>query len=113
MVDADIDPAEKLRVWLMETWQEPEIMSRDVVQSGPNCVRDSKAAKRAPQIFETHGWLVALLKGTVIRGSARSQAWRAGVTGPAHFVANVAWDGGRISKEPGPTRWVVLTQLGR
>ena len=48
----------------------------DLVQSDANSVRDSKAAKRAPQILETDGWLVALPKGTVIRGSARSQAWR-------------------------------------
>jgi hypothetical protein len=76
MVDAEIDRAEKLRVWLLETWQEPEVTNRDVVQSGPNSVRDSKAAKKALQMLVDHGWLVALPKGTVIRGSARSQAWR-------------------------------------
>lgn len=76
IVDADIDRADKLRVWLMETWKEPTITNRDVVQFGPNSVRDSKAAKKALQILADHGWLVALPKGTVIRGSARSQAWR-------------------------------------
>ncbi len=76
MVDAEIDRAEKLRVWLQETWKEPEITNRDVVQSGPNSARDSRAAKKALQMLADHGWLVALPKGTVIRGSARSQAWR-------------------------------------
>ena len=76
MVDAEIDRAEKLRVWLQDTWKEPEITNRDVVQSGPNCVRDSKAAKKALQMLEDHGWLVAMPKGAVIRGSARSQAWK-------------------------------------
>jgi hypothetical protein len=76
MVDAEIDRAEKLRVWLMETWKEPEITSRDVVQSGPNSVRDTKTAKKALQMLAEHGWLVALPPGTVIRGSARSQSWR-------------------------------------
>ncbi len=76
MVGADIDQAEKLRGWLMDTWQEADIMSRDVVQCGPNCIRDSILAKKALKILETHGWIVALPKGTVIRGSARSQAWR-------------------------------------
>lgn len=75
IVDAEIDRAEKLRVWLMDTWREPEITNRDVVQHGPYCVRDSKAAKKALQILTDHGWLVAFPKGTVIRGSARSQAW--------------------------------------
>lgn len=75
-VDAEIDRAEKLRVWLLETWKEPDITNRDVVQSGPNSVRDSKAAKKALQMLADHGWLIALPKGTVIRGSARSQAWR-------------------------------------
>ena len=73
MVDADIDRAEKLRVWLMETWKEPEITNRDVIQSGVKGVGDNKAL----QMLADHGWLVALPKGTVIRGSARSQAWRA------------------------------------
>ena len=76
MLDAEIDRAEKLRVWLLETWKEPEITNRDVVQSGPNSVRDSKAAKKALQMLEDHGWLVAMPKGAVIRGSARSQAWK-------------------------------------
>jgi hypothetical protein len=76
MVDAEIDRAEKLRVWLQDTWQEPEITNRDVVQSGPNCVRDSKAAKKALQMLEDHGWLVAMPKGAVVRGSARSKAWK-------------------------------------
>jgi hypothetical protein len=75
-VDAEIERAEKLRVWLLETWTEPEILNREVVQSGPNCVRDSKAAKKAIQILVDHGWLVALPTGTVVRGSARTQAWR-------------------------------------
>lgn len=76
MVDAEIDRTEKLRVWLMETWKEPGITNRDVVQSGPNAVRDTKTAKKALQMLADNGWLVALPKGTVIRGSARSQAWR-------------------------------------
>jgi hypothetical protein len=76
MVDANIDRAEKLRVWLLETWTEAEILNRDVVQHGPNCVRDSKVAKKAIQILVDHVWLVALPTGTVVRGSARTQVWR-------------------------------------
>ena len=76
VVDADIDRAEKLRVWLLVTWREAEITTRDVVQSGPNCVRDSKTAKAAIKILGQHGWLVPLTAGTNIRGSARKEAWR-------------------------------------
>ena len=76
MVEVEIDRAEKLRVWLQNAWKEPEITNRDVVQSGPNSVRDSKAAKKALQMLEDHGWIVPLPEGTVVRGSQRSQSWK-------------------------------------
>ena len=76
VVSADIDNAEKLRRWILERWSEPEVLVRDVVQLGPNALRETPKARAALGILEKHGWLVALEAGTVVRGAARKEAWR-------------------------------------
>ncbi len=75
-VSQEIDRAESLRKWLLEGWPHPEIMVRDVVRLGPNPLRESPKARAALSILESHGWLVPLEAGTVIRGAARAGAWR-------------------------------------
>jgi hypothetical protein len=76
IVSAEILRAEALRQWLLENWQEPEIMVRDVVQRGPNLLRESPKARDALLMLENHGWIVRLAEGTKVRGSARKAAWR-------------------------------------
>ena len=76
VVSAEIDNAERLRRWLLEGWPEPEVLVRDVVQLGPNVLRETPKARAALGIIEKHGWLVALEAGTVVRGAARKEAWR-------------------------------------
>jgi hypothetical protein len=75
-VSAEIDKAEALRKWLLESWEHPDVMARDVVQYGPNPLRETPKARAALGILEKHGWLVRLDAGTVIRGAARAEAWR-------------------------------------
>lgn len=75
-VSAEIDRAEKLRRWLLETWQFPDVMLRDVVRLGPNPLRESPAARAALAILQQHGWLVKLEPGIVVRGAARAEVWR-------------------------------------
>ena len=74
-VSAEIDKAESLRKWLLESWLHPEIMVRDVVRLGPNALRESPKARAALGILERHGWLMPLDPGTVVRGAARNEAW--------------------------------------
>ena len=74
-VSAEIDRAEALRRWLLESWAEAEIMVRDVVRLGPNPLRESPKARAALGILEKHGWLVPLEAGAVVRGAARAEAW--------------------------------------
>jgi len=76
VVSAEIDNAERLRRWLLEGWPEPEVLVRDVVQLGPNALRETPKARAALGILEKHGWLVAMEAGTVVRGAARKEAWR-------------------------------------
>ena len=74
-VSAEIDRAEALRRWLLESWPEPEVLVREVVRLGPNPLRESPKARAALAILEKHGWLVRLEAGTVVRGAARAEAW--------------------------------------
>lgn len=75
-VSTEIKQADDLRQWLLERWNEPEIMVRDVQNKGPNALRESTKARAALSVLERHGWLVPLEAGTVVRGSARREAWR-------------------------------------
>lgn len=84
-VSAEIDRAESLRKWLLENWQHPEIMVREVVRFGPNPLRESPKAKAALGLLEKHGWLVKLPPGTMVRDSARAESWRI-VKGGGHVV---------------------------
>jgi hypothetical protein len=76
VVSHEIDNAEKLRRWLLGSWADTEVLVRDVVQLGPNSLRETPKARAALGILEKHGWLVALEAGTVVRGAARKEAWR-------------------------------------
>lgn len=76
-VSEETDRAERLRQWLVEEWPHPEVMTRDVVQKAPiRALRETKAAAAALGTLERHGWVVALPAGSVVRGAARSTAWR-------------------------------------
>ena len=75
-ISAEIDKAEALRKWLLESWAHDEIMVRDVVRLGPNPLRESPKARTALNILEKHGWLVRMDACAVVRGKVRTEAWR-------------------------------------
>ncbi len=76
IVSTAIDQAEKLRKWLCNNWQHSEITVREVVQYGPNALRESPKARAALVLLANHGWLVPLVEVSVVRGVARKEAWR-------------------------------------
>jgi hypothetical protein len=84
-VSAEIDRAETLRRWLLESWAEREVVVRDVVQYGPNAMRETPKARGGLGILEKHGWIIPLEPGSVVRGAARKEAW-AIVRGAGHVV---------------------------
>ncbi|WP_170152323.1 YfjI family protein [Paracoccus aestuarii] len=85
-VSEETDRAERLRRWLIEEWPDPEMLTGDVVQKAPiRALRETKTATAALEMLERHGWVIALPTGTVVRGRARSTAWRI-VKGGSHAV---------------------------
>lgn len=76
VISKEIDDAETLRVWILEKWPHPEIMTRDVVRLGPGRLRESPKARECLQLLQQHGWLKELQAGTRVRGRARMEAWR-------------------------------------
>jgi hypothetical protein len=80
-----INQADKLQKWLCNNWKHPEITVRDVVQFGPNALRESPKARTALVLLANHGWLVPLEKESVVRGAPRKEAWRI-VKGSNHVV---------------------------
>jgi hypothetical protein len=75
-VSVVVEQAEALRNWLLGGWTEPEVLPRDVVQLGPNALRETAKARAALVMLEAHGWLVKLEEGAIVRGSSRREAWR-------------------------------------
>jgi len=75
-VSAETDKAEKLRRWLLDSWPHAEITSAEVVNKGPNALREATKAHAALALLERHGWLVPLDPGAVVRGKPRKASWR-------------------------------------
>ena len=46
------------------------------VRMRPNALRETPKARAILGLLERHGWLVRLDAGAVVRGSARTEAWR-------------------------------------
>jgi hypothetical protein len=84
-VSEKIDNAEKLRKWLLETWPHDDVTLREVVNRGPNALRESPKALGALEVLQVHDWLKANETGTFIRGAQRKQSWRIAV-GARHVV---------------------------
>ena len=76
-VSTEIDRAEKLRRWLLESWPHPEVVPSDVLQRAPiRALRESPAARAAIGLLVKHGWLVPLPEGTKVPGKPRKEAYR-------------------------------------
>ena len=84
-VSEEIDRAEQLRRWIIESWpsiaagqgRDPQtIVPRDVVTMGPNSLRETATVKKLMGVLDSHGWLFRLEAGAVIDGQARQIAYR-------------------------------------
>ncbi|WP_374292892.1 YfjI family protein [Paenirhodobacter enshiensis] len=76
LVSEETAKAETLRKWLLESWAHDDVTPREIVQFGPNSLRDVKALSGPLGALLKNGWLIQLEPGTVIRGGARREAYR-------------------------------------
>ncbi len=74
-VSQELRLAEKLRRWF-STWEEPAISLPDIVQRGPNAIREGSTARKLVGVLEGHGWLVKISGGATVAGQRRREAWR-------------------------------------
>ena len=76
-ISAEIDRAEKLRRWLLDSWPHSDVLPSDVLQRAPiRALREAPAARAVMALLELHGWLVRLPEGNIVRGKARREAFR-------------------------------------
>jgi hypothetical protein len=77
--------AETLRRWLLETWPEQAVRidrdpatvtPKDVVQFGPNALRETAQVRKLMAALAEAGWLVLLPEGETIGGITRKLSYR-------------------------------------
>ncbi|RDW12647.1 hypothetical protein DIE28_12595, partial [Paracoccus thiocyanatus] len=68
--------AEMLRRWLLDSWPHQDVTPSEILNRGPNSIRERvKLSKLLVQLVQ-NGWLMPLQEGEVIRGAARKEAYR-------------------------------------
>lgn len=84
-VSTDTARAEALRRWLLDTWPEQAaridrdpstVTPKDVVQYGPNALRETAQVRKLMAALADAGWLVLLPEGETIGGITRKLAYR-------------------------------------
>lgn len=76
VISEEVKRAETLRRWLVEEWRETVITPSEILQRGPNSLRDSKRMRAALDMLVKHRWVEPLQKGIHVRGRARKEAYR-------------------------------------
>lgn len=84
-VSVEIESADRLRRWLLESWpkiataagRDPlNIVPRDVVTLGPGALRETATVRKLMVVLAAHGWLAQLDAGAVVDGKSRQLAYR-------------------------------------
>jgi hypothetical protein len=84
-VTSETARAETLRRWLLECWPEQAaridrdpatVTPKDVVQYGPNALRETVLVRKLMAVLAEAGWLVPLPEGEAVNGIARKLAYR-------------------------------------
>lgn len=76
LVSEETAKAERLRRWLVESWPHGEVIPSEILQHGPNALRERKALDGPLSMLLKAGHLLPLDAGTVIRGTARKEAYQ-------------------------------------
>lgn len=76
LVSEETAKAEKLRRWLVESWPHDDVTPSEILNRGPNALRERKALSGPLNMLVKAGHLVALPAGSELRGKARQEAYR-------------------------------------
>jgi hypothetical protein len=73
-IGAELRDAERLRLWLVDRWSEPNVTIRAIQQRGPTSLREKDRIERLLGILEDHHW-VARVSGVSVEGKVTRAAW--------------------------------------
>ena len=76
LVSEDTAKAERLRKWLLESWPHADVLPSDILNKGPNALRERSKLTGPLGLLIKTGWLVALPEGAEVRGVSRKEAYR-------------------------------------
>ena len=76
IVSRDLQAADNLLKWISERHGKNCFVFSDILQNGPNGIRDSKRLKKLFAIIIEHGWLIKMPNGTMVNGKSCSTAYR-------------------------------------
>jgi len=84
LVSEETAKAETLRQWLADSWSDDVVLTGDILQKGPNSLRERKALDGPLSMLVKAGHLIRLDAGTIVRDMARKEAYR--IVRAAHVV---------------------------
>jgi len=76
---ASVSPDLRLAERLLNWWREQPSATlhlASIYQRGPAAMRDAKAARKAVETLQEHGWIERIAPGTIVEGAPRKEAWR-------------------------------------
>ena len=76
IVSRELQMAEELRKWIIKNNKDGYLLLSDIIQNGPNNIRDRSTASKLVKIIEDAGWLKKVPNGITIRGKARRTAYQ-------------------------------------
>ena len=81
LISMQVQQAETLRKWLLENWlpkhlSEPYVVLSDILQFGPNLLRERPKIKKAIAMLVEAGWLVEMPENTIVDGKPRKAAYQ-------------------------------------
>lgn len=76
VASTELKTADYLLKWISQNHGVKPFLFSDVLQNGPNSVRDSKRIKSLFAILMEYGWLIKMPDSTIINGKQRNTAYR-------------------------------------
>lgn len=76
LVSQETERAEMLRMWLLEKWPYDDVVPSEIINKGPNALRERAKLDQPLKLLVKAGWLVPLREGAKVRGKARKEAYR-------------------------------------